>query len=179
MIRTSSGVVLALCLCVVGCGGDDASSDTTDTTTDSTVVAAPLPIVEQIDGAVAALEAELGGPQEYFEINATAQLVNLFVALDGGTMAQPWLYFDGQLTSEAPAPAAGGVLLAVDLDFNPSKIFSQLEAELPGVTIESFYIHGDGQGAIQYGALLTTSQGGGLDVQLGPDGRIISSEPLN
>ncbi len=135
--------------------------------------------MEQIDDALAALEAELGGPQEYFEINATARLVNLFVALDAGTVVQPWLYFDGELTFEDPAPAQGGVFRAVDLDFDPATIFSRLQIELPGAAVESFYIHGDGQGAIQYGALLTTSQGGALEVQLGSDGQIISSEPLN
>lgn len=162
-------------MAVGGCSGDGGSTDTAPTST----IAAELPIVDQIDEAVAALEAELGGPQEYFEINATARLVNLFVALDGGTAVQPWLYFDGELTFEEQAPAEGGVLRAADLDFDPATLFSKLLAELPGATVESFYIHGDGQGAVQYGALLTTSLGGAIDVQLSSDGQILSSEPLN
>lgn len=137
------------------------------------------PIVDQIDDAIAALEAELGGPQEYFEINATARLVNLFVALDDGTNVQPWLYFDGELTSEELAPAQGGVLRAADVQFDPATILSRLQSELPDATIESLYIHGDGQGAVQYGALVTTSQGGAIDVQLSADGQILATEPLN
>ncbi len=169
-------MAVAVCLALIGCSDGGSSFDTSPT---STLVATELPIVDQIDAAIAALEAELGGPQEYFEINATARLVNLFVALDGATSVQPWLYFDGELTSEDGAPAEGGVLRAADLDFDPKTIFSKLLAELPGATVESFYIHGDGQGAIQYGALLTTSLGGAIDVQLSSDGQILSSEPLN
>ena len=71
------------------------------------------------------------------------------------------------------------MLRAGDLDFDPLTIFSQLQIELPSATIESFYIHGDGQGAVQYAALLTTSQGGALEVQLGGDGQILCSQPLN
>ncbi len=169
-------IAVAVCLALFGCSDDGASPNSAALTT---IVAAELPIVDQIDEAIAALEAKLGGPQEYFEINATARLVNLFVALDDASSVQPWLYFDGDLTSEDAAPAQGGTLLAASLDFNAPTIFSKLIAQLPGATIESFYIHGDGQGAVQYGALLTTAQGGAIDVHLSPAGEILSSEPLN
>lgn len=169
-------LAVAVCVLLIGCNGDDASSVTTAR---APVSSAGVPMVAQIDDAIAALEAELGGPQEYFEINATSRLVNLFVAIDGGTEVQPWLFFDGVLTAEDRQAAQGGVLRAVDLDFDPLTIFSQLLIELPSATIESFYIHGDGQGAVQYAALLTTSQGGALEVQLGSDGEILGSEPLN
>ena len=169
-----AGAVVA-CLTLTGCSDDSASPDSTT----PAAVSTELPIVEQIGDAIAALEAELGGPQEYFEINATARLINLFVALDDATSVQPWLYFNGELTFEELAPAEGGTLRAASVDFDAATIFSKLQAELPGSTIESFYIHGDGQGAVQYGALLTTSQGGAIDVQLSPSGGILSSEPLN
>ena len=166
-------IAVAGCLVFGGCSGDGGSAAST------TVVNAALPIVDQIDDAVAALEAELGGPQEYFEINATPQLVNLFVAMELATAVQPWVYLDGGLSSEEPQAAQGGTLLGTDLDFDPATIFSQLQSELPGATVESFYIHGNGEGGVQYGALLTTAQGGAIDVQLRSDGQIISSEPLN
>ncbi len=169
----STFIAVTVCLALGGCSGDGASTDSLG------IVSAALPIVDQIDDAVAALEAEVGGPQEYFEINATPQLVNLFVAVELATAVQPWVYIDGELSSEDPQPAEGGTLLGVDLDFDPVTIFSQLRSELPGATVESFYIHGDGQGGVQYGALLTTAQGGAIDVQLRSDGQIISSEPLN
>ena len=178
-MRRAGAVAVVACLVLVGCSGTTTPETTTPETTTSAGLAGDLPIVDQIDDAIAALETKLGGPQDYFEINATARLVNLFVALDGGTTVQPWLYFDGALTFEEGAPAQGGVLRALDLDFDPTRIFVQLQADLSGATIESFYIHGDGQGAVQYGALLTTSQGGAIDVELSGDGRILSSEPLN
>ena len=167
---------IAICLALSACTDDRGSFDTTVPAVASSV---DVPIVDQIDDAIAALELELGGPQEYFEINATARLINLFVAVDAGTAVQPWLYFGGELTADDRAPAEGGVLRAGDLDFDPVTIFSRLQSELPGATIESFYIHGDGLGAIQYAALLTTSQGGAIEVELRSDGQIISSEPLN
>lgn len=141
--------------------------------------ASPVPIVDQIGDAIAAVEAELGGPQEYFEINATARLINLFVAVDDRAGVQPWLYFEGELTADETVPAEGGVLRAADIDFDPLTIFAALQAELPDATIETFYLHGDGQGAVRYSALLTTAQGGAIDVQLAADGRILATEPLN
>ena len=48
------------------------------------------------------MEAKLGGPQQYFEVNATVTLVNLFVATVGGTQAVAYVY-DADGTLEAPA----------------------------------------------------------------------------
>ena len=116
----ATAVAVAICLVLVACSGDKTSTRTT--TSVVVAVGGELPIVDQIDDAIAALEAKLGGPQDYFEINATPRLVNLFVALDDGTTVQPWLYFDGELTFEDGAPAQGGVLRAVDLDFDSTKL---------------------------------------------------------
>ena len=56
--------------------------------------------------AVAAVEAARGGPQQYTEINAFDQGVNLFVATGDGNEL-PYVYRDGT-GLEAPAgPAAG------------------------------------------------------------------------
>ena len=177
--RPVASVGIAICLAFVGCSDEGASSVSSTSTASNVAVSTELPIVDQVDDAIAAVEAALMGPQEYFEINATVQLVNLFVAMEDGAAVQAWLYLDGELTSDEPAPAEGGTFRAADLDFDPVTIFSQLQIELPGATVESFYIHGDGQGAVQYGALLTTSLGGALDVQLSSDGEILSSETLN
>lgn len=193
-----AAVVFAMAVCSLAACSDDtagssssnepvATSDATgsvDTTvpsiTGSTLAPLPPPIVEEIAAAVAALEAEMGGPQEYFEINATAQLINLFVALNDGAVVQPWLYVDGTLTSsEGMDVESGGTFTGDLLDFDPDAIFTKLETEVPGATIETFYIHGDGQGNVLYGALVTSARGGGLEVILGPDGSVKSVDPVS
>ena len=101
----SAAVVVLLAALGAACSDDSGGSSPSDTTSpgasvvaDSTDASAttgsdgsgtsvaplPPPIVDQIAAAVDALETELGGPQRYFEINATAQLINLFVALNDG-----------------------------------------------------------------------------------------------
>ncbi|MDO8389631.1 MAG: hypothetical protein Q7V57_04010 [Actinomycetota bacterium] len=175
-----SGLCGALLL---GCSdASDSAAGPTTTVAEASAPAPPtfaVPIVGEIDAAVTALEAELGGPQAYFEINATAKLVNLFVSLNDGAIVQPWLYLDGELSSQEGRPAAGGTFVAADLTFDASLVLSKLQTELPGATIESFYVNGDGDGNVQYGALLTSAQGGGLDVLLGPAGEVLSVDPVN
>ena len=188
----------ALAVAVAGCSGDASSSSdastsqstptsalqplsTTDEVARSTSgpVGAELPIIEQIDEAVAALDTELSGAQSFFEINATARLVNMFVALNNGAVAQPWVYLDGTLTSSEGQPASGGSFEIAAVDFDPEVILSTVLTDLPDITIETFYIHGDGQGHVLYGVLATTSKGGGLDVILGADGAVKSVDPVN
>ncbi|MGB8858539.1 MAG: hypothetical protein WCC60_04755 [Ilumatobacteraceae bacterium] len=161
-----------------GVVSDQGSSSRPDDTSDAATDGGDLPILDQIDEAVAALEAELGAPQQYFEINATARLVNLFVALNNATVAQGWLYLDGTLTSSEGQQANGGTFTAGAAEFDPAVILSKVLTELPDITIESFYINGDGQGNVLYGVLATSAKGGGLDVVLGADGSVKSVDPV-
>jgi hypothetical protein len=183
--------LVALSACSDGAGSDTGSSTTADVSTsapvdgsvasDVTVVDEVVPpIVEQITAAVAAVEGELGGPQEYFEINATPALINLFVALNDGALAQPWLYAQGVASSSEALPVqSGGTFTADLLDFDPATIFAKIEAEVPGATIESFYVNGDGLGNVLYGAFVTSARGGALEIILGPDGAVKSVDPVN
>ena len=169
-------------LVVLGGCTDDPAASTETVAAPTTIAAIPSarerPLLDQIGPAIAALQAQLGGPQAYFEINATARLVNMFVALNNGAVAQPWLYLDGKLTSTAGQAASGGTFVASAMDFDPDVILSTLLTELPGVSIDSFYIHGDGQGNVLYGVLATSVKGGGLDVVLGADGSVKSVDPV-
>lgn len=139
---------------------------------------ADLPDVALIAEAIAAVEDEFGAPVEYFEINATARLVNLWVALNDGTMAQPWLYLDGELTSEDAQPGEGGTFVAADIDVDTDSIFDTVRDEIPDAVLETFYIHGDGEGNVRYSVLTSALCGGALDIVLGPDGSVQSVDPL-
>lgn len=190
LLRARSGVVkkkrvtsavVALVVLLAACSDDPAASTDTQVVPTTSVVLPSvdeLPLLDQIALAVAALEKQLGGPQEFFEVNATARLVNLFVALNNGAVAQPWLYLKGTLSSTEGVPAGGGTFPSSSVDFDPDVILSQVLTELPGVSIESFYIHGDGQGNILYGVLAVSDKGGGLDVVLGADGSVKSVDPV-
>ncbi len=183
--------LVALAACSDGGGSGTGSPSSVDVSTSapidgslapdvSAVEEVAPPIVEQITAAVAAVEAEIGGPQEYFEINATPALINLFVALNDGALAQPWLYAQGVASSREALPVqSGGTFTADLLDFDPATIFAKIEAEVPGATIESFYINGDGLGNVLYGAFVTSARGGALEIILGPDGAVKSVDPVN
>ena len=164
------------------CSGGGASSAIVSPTTaspTSSIADAPaaLPRVDLIHDAVAALEAELGASQQYFEINATSQLVNLIVALNDGTQARPFVYLDGELSSSPASNANGKTFAASALDFDPDKVLSKLQAELPQSQPDLFFVEGGVGGIVRYSVAVTSSQGGQLVVVVGPDGTVQSVDP--
>lgn len=180
-------VVVGLAL-LAGCSDDPAASDgSSGADTDVTIcepdgtaqAAVDLPAVGSVAEAIADLEAELGAPQQYFEVNATARLVNLWVALNDGALAQPWVWVDGALSAEDGQAAGGGTFTADDVDFDADTVLDQVRAEVPDAILETFYIHGDGEGNVQYSLLTSAQCGGGLDVVIGADGSVKSVDPVN
>lgn len=173
---------------VVGAACDDGNADGSSVTTEPAVTIcepegtaqaeSDLPAVGLLDEAVAALEAELGGAQDYFEINATARVVNLFVALNGATLAQAWAYADGALSSTEPQAATGGTFRAADIAVDAAAVLGPTRTEIPDSIIETFYVHGDGKGAVEYGLLTSALCGGGFDVTVGPAGEVLGVDPL-
>ena len=82
-MRAGLAVAVACVAVLSGCSDDgDRAPETTFSLgpAECAVADDPVLMVDEIDAAVAAVEAELGGEQVYFEINATPLLVNLFVA---------------------------------------------------------------------------------------------------
>ena len=157
-----------LCAVLVGCGDGDEDPP------------AAVPRVAEITPAITAVESELGGPQDYFEINATPQFVNVIVATDGGSMATAFLYLDGDLQPPAPPEAAGGeTFRAGDLDFDPDAILAGIADELDEPTIAQFVVVGGPGSAVQYSAFVTSAEGGVLDVLLGSDGAVLGVEALS
>ena len=205
-MRRTRGAVLAMACFAAGAlvacsddsGSGSGSGDTTDISgqTDVAVTqssmemsaavppvpgsptAGDVPLVAEIDAAIAAIEAQLGGPQAYFEINATPKLVNLFVALNNGAVVQPWVFLDGELSSVEGQPAGGGTFVADDLTFDPSSVLAGVLGEVPDAVIDSFVINGDGEGNVQYEVLVTSARGGALSVIVGPDGDVLSVDTI-
>lgn len=187
--RASVAVFVAVGLTfLAGCSDDPASSDGSGGADTDVTICEPqgtaqaeddLPAVASVETAMADLEAELGAPQQYFEVNATARLVNLWVALNDGALAQPWVWVDGELSSEAGQTAGGGTFTADDVDFDAETVLDQVRTEVPEAILETFYIHGDGEGNVQYSLLTSAQCGGGLDVVIGADGSVKSVDPVN
>lgn len=139
--------------------------------------AADLPDVAMIAEAIEALRGELGAEPEFFEVNATARLVNLFVALNGATMVQAWLYADGKLSTQPAREAVGGTFTADLIAVDPGTVFDTVRTEVPDAVIETFYVHGNGEGGVQYGLLASTVCGGGFDITIGSGGAVLAVDP--
>ncbi len=166
-------VVVAGLFTLVGaaCGGEDDGAGVTSV--DDSFVSAIGPAIE-------AVEAELGGSQEFFEITASQQVTNLFVAIDDATAAVPYVYLDGELQPPAPTlTGASGFTFSGDaVDFDADSILDAVAAELPDSTIEALSIEGGQDGTVRY-VVSTLSPGGGrLDVTVGPDGAVLEVDPV-
>ena len=161
-------VVALLGAVLIGCGGGDSADST------------PAVRVADIGPAIEAVEAELGAGQQFFEVNATAQLVNVFVAVDDATSAVPYIYFDGELQPPAPALAveSGFTFTADAVDFDADTVLDSIADELPESTIEGFAIEGGEGGIVRYLVSARSVQGGVLAVTVAPDGAVLEVDPL-
>jgi hypothetical protein len=94
--------------------------------------AAPPLRIDLAPAGVAAVEAARGGPQQYTEINAFDQGVNLFVATGDGNEL-PYVYRNGALEPPAsPQPATGTPfgLQGVALDAG-TRLLADVKTRLP------------------------------------------------
>ena len=89
------------------------------------------------------------------------------------------MWVDGELSSETGQTAGGGTFTADDVDFDAETVLDQVRTEVPEAILETFYIHGDGEGNVQYSLLTSAQCGGGLDVVIGADGSVKSVDPVN
>ena len=137
-----------------------------------------LPLLAEIGPAMAAVADELGGTPQYFEVNATPQVVNLFVATAGGTGVSPFVYVGDELAPAGqPGTAEGNTFTADAVTFDPDTILDGVTDELPDSDVVLFTIVGGPDGTVQYSAGVQSAAGGALDVVLGPDGSVQSVDP--
>jgi hypothetical protein len=163
-------VLVIACPALVACSGDD---DTSSTTIASTVSTGDLEIdLTLLAPAIVALEHELGGPQRYFEINVqVGGIVNLFVA--GDDAVTPWAYIAGELSSIGPQPAQGATFPADAIELDPATVMDQVRAELPGAVEQAFELVGGPGDTVRYTALMVSSGGSPILVEVAADGTIV------
>jgi hypothetical protein len=176
-------MVALLAATASGCSSDgDDDSGASDTVVGGAVEASDelQLLAASLREAVEAVDAELGGPQSYFEVTATPQLTNVFVAIDEATAAVPYVFLDGVL--EAPGPTlqdvVGNTFTADVLTFDESVLLGRIAAEIPSADIESVSIEGGRDGTVRYVVSARSDEGGLLDIVVGPDGAIQSVEPV-
>ena len=161
-LALAAAVVAAL----VGCGGDDDESD------------APPPVVDQIAPALAAVDAQYGAPQDFFEASADLEGVGVIVAVDDATAAERFRFENGELSEpEVLGEASGATFRAEDVAFDTETIFDALRDELDDPVIVDFAVQGSEGGPV-YDATVASDSGGVLLVLLGADGRVLAVQAV-
>lgn len=178
--RVAALAAVVLVGVVAACSGEDASPDTTESPFGPTACPAAEPplLVDQIDEAIAAVEAELGGPQEYFEINATSLLVNLFVADVATQTVTPYVYVGGELSSQEPLDGAQGFTFFADaVAIDGERVLSCIVRDLPESTLEVFFVEG-ADGGVRFSALTSNELGGQLTVEVNGQGQVLAVDTV-
>ena len=174
--------LVAIAALAVACSDDSGGSTTAATGAPPAAPCAagdPVLRVDLIQVAAAAVDDALGGPQQFFEVNATALLVNLFVARSNGTTATPYVYVDGTLTADEPLPGASGSTFTTDaLSFDPRRVTGCVAVELPESEPTVFEVVGGPNNAVRYSVAVASTAGGQLVVEVAGDGTILSVDPV-
>ncbi len=175
-----AAIALVGALGAAACSSDDAGSKETTPTT-----AAPIPVgeapvlIERIRPAAEALDEQLGGPQQYFEINADSFEVHLFVATEGATRATLYTYgADGTLTPDEPQVASGPTFAAADMTFDETRVLALTASQLPTSVIRTFAVAGVDGGGVTYTIDVQSELGTSFAVTVGPTGAVLGTDQL-
>ena len=134
--------------------------------------------VDEIDEAVAAVAAASGRPPRFFEINATPELINLFLD-DGNGNAINFVWRNGKLDEGTEAASADGTSFDASAMKFTDEVYANVSRELPGSLVRAFTITADGPGGQVLNRVVVQSERGGqFGVLVGPQGKILGSDPL-
>lgn len=134
--------------------------------------------VDEIDDAVDAVTALTGQPPKFFEINATPDLINLFLD-DGQGSAVNFVWENGSLRDETEVASADGRSFDASEMVFSSEVYARVEDELPESLLRAFTITADGpNGEILHRVVVQSERGGQFAVLVDPDGKILGSDPL-
>lgn len=134
--------------------------------------------VDEIDEAVDAVVRTTGKSPSFFEINATPDLINLFLD-DGNGNAVNFVWEDGSLRDETEvAPADGLAFDAGEMVFT-TDVYARVREELPDSLLRAFTITADGpNGEILNRVVIQSERGGQFAVLVDATGKILGSDPL-
>ncbi len=164
-MRVVLGVAVSLALVLGACSdGDDSEPG----------------FAAEVRAAVAAVEAERGPGQEFFEVTATPALTNVFVAVEDATAVVAYVYRDGVLQEPAPVQsgASGFTFTADAIAFDDDAVLSEIAEELPDSVIQSLSVEGGANGTVRYVVSVLSDAGGVLDITVGADGTVLSVDPI-
>jgi hypothetical protein len=137
--------------------------------------------VDLIDDAVAAVTKTLGDAPAFFEINATPDLVNLFVADTKGN-AINFVYDDNGLADETTVAPADGISFRLDSYVFNEDIYSAVEQELPDSILRAFSVTAQTpetqslEGDEIYRVVIQSERGGQFAVLVNAQGKILGSD---
>ena len=177
-------VVLALVLSLSACGG---SSDSTrspvgvETSVGGTEADSPGATPSKTDHslrlaeirtAVTLVEARLGGPQQYSEVNATQAEVNVFVITGGIDYA--YVVKDGVLSEPTSLGAYTGKTFGVDdIEFVPG-VLDKIVQTVRDSEVVAFSVTPSAQSGVDYIATVTAPSGE-FRVLLAADGSVLGT----
>jgi hypothetical protein len=164
-VAVAAAISVAL---VLGACSDDSGGD------------AETGLAADVRAAVAAVEAERGAGQEFFEVTATPLLTNVFVAVEDATAVVAYVYRDGELEEPAPVQtgASGFTFTTESIAFDDDAVLSKITDELPDATVQSLSVEGGANDTVRYVVSVLSDAGGVLDITVGVDGTVLSVDPV-
>jgi hypothetical protein len=164
-LRVVLGVAVSIALVLAACSDDDDSEPG---------------LATDVRSAVAAVEAERGPGQEFFEVTALPAFTNVFVAVEDASAVVAYVYRDGVLEEPAPVQrgASGFTFTADAIAFDDGAVLSEIAGELPDSVIQSLSVEGGANGTVRYVVSVLSDAGGVLDITVGADGTVLSVDPI-